>query len=286
MKKVLKNISVSNGEQRFNLRPLVVATATALSSLVFMSSVTQATDLQIYAKPAGGQTTIFLMLDNSGSMVQNKDGFSQNRLQRLQAGVNSLLTKDTVTLPDKTVVDIRSAYVGLGIFTNNGTNKNGLVKVAAAKLGAASTLNTAGSQRAKLKAAVDLMDGKSNTPSANAYAEAAAYMLGSTTYWEKVTPRNIAVETHRLTRSYAVSGSKNTYTYTYTYNLSTCRTLSATSWTNSTQTCSSWNSATKTTATMSSITNTATPNWNDQPRVSYSSRTASSPTNPDSNPSK
>ena len=286
MNKFFKKISVNNGEQRFNLRPLVVAIATSLSSLLLMSSATQATDLQIYAKPAGGQTTIFLMLDNSGSMKSNNDGLSKNRLERLKAGVNDLLTKDLVTLRDGTVVDIRNAYVGLGVFTDGSTNHNGLIKVAAAKLDSASTLSTSGSQRAKLKAAVNLMDGTSWTPSANAYAEAAAYMLGSTTYWEKVTPRNIAVETHRLTRSYAVSGSRNNYTYTYTYNLSTCRTLSATSWTNSTQTCSSWNTATKTTGTMSSTINTATPNWNNQPVVSYSSRIASNPTNPDTNPSK
>lgn len=286
MKNFFKKNLIGKKNRHFQLKPLTVAVISAFSSLVCLSTVSQATDLQIYAKPEGGQTTILLMLDNSGSMKYTDPGVTGTRLARLKAGVNDLLTKDIVNLDDGTKVDLRNAYVGLGIFTDAQQKKNGLLKVAAAKLGNASTLSTSSSQRAKLKAAVDAMNGASGTPSANAYAEAAAYMLGSTTYWQKTIPYTIAVETHRLVRSYARSGSRSPYTYTFTYKLSTCSGLNSTNWINNTQTCSWWSTANTTTGSMSSSSNSATLNWNKQPEISYNSRTSNNPTNPDNNPSK
>lgn len=53
--------------------------------------------------------------------------------------------------------------------------------MAAAPLGDASTLNTVGSQRYKLKQAVANLTARGSTPSAHAYAEAAAYLMGTTT---------------------------------------------------------------------------------------------------------
>jgi Mg-chelatase subunit ChlD len=50
------------------LSPLAVACGVFVGSILTLSSVAQATDLQIYAKPDAGQKTIVLMLDTSGSM--------------------------------------------------------------------------------------------------------------------------------------------------------------------------------------------------------------------------
>lgn len=287
MKTIFKSNSVNKGQTFFRLKPLTVILISTMSSLIGLSSVSQATDLQIYAKPEGGQTTILLMLDNSGSMVSNKDGFSKTRLQRLKDGVNDLLTKDVVTLKDGTQVDLRNAYVGLGIFTDGSTNHNGLIKVAAAKLDSASTLTTSGSQRAKLKAAVNAMNGNSWTPSANAYAEAAAYMLGSTTYWEKQVPYDIAVESYRLIRKYTTSYSSyyRAYKYTYTYQYSKCNSFNNTNFSTGVQTCASWGSSNNSSYTDSSFsaTNAYNPQWYDQPSIpSYNSTNPSFISNPNS----
>lgn len=74
--------------------------------------------------------------------------------------------------------------MGLGNFSANGDSRSGQVLVAAAPLGDASTLNTVGSQRYKLKQAVANLTAGGSTPSAHAYAEAAAYLMGTTTYSE------------------------------------------------------------------------------------------------------
>ena len=67
----MKNIRIStskNGVEQHKGRCLAVAIITMLSTLLITSSVSQASDLQIYAKPTAGQKTITLMLDTSGSM--------------------------------------------------------------------------------------------------------------------------------------------------------------------------------------------------------------------------
>lgn len=43
-------------------------------TLLITSSVVQATDLQIYAKPSAGKKTIVMMLDTSGSMGDSDTG--------------------------------------------------------------------------------------------------------------------------------------------------------------------------------------------------------------------
>lgn len=279
MDNFLKKNLIGKKNRHFQLKPLTVAVISTFSSLVCLSTVSQATDLQIYAKPEGGQTTILLMLDNSGSMKFTDTGVTGTRLARLKAGVNDLLTKDIVNLDDGTRVDLRNAYVGLGIFTDAQKNKNGLLKVAAAKLDNASTLSTRGSQRAKLKAAVDAMDGASGTPSANAYAEAAAYMLGSTTYWQKIIPHTIAVESYKLVRKYSTvntGGVNKKYKYTYTYEYRKCNSLSITNFTTDVQDCNSWGTSPTNTSYTDPTYSAASANnplWVNQPTIPFHNST-------------
>lgn len=217
-----------------------ICSSSLVMTWLLMSSVVQASDLQIYAKPESGQTTVILMLDNSGSMNSTYSGEgSQTRLARLKSGVSDLLTRDTVTLTDGTVVDLRNAYVGLGVFADSASRYDGQIKVAAAKLGNASTLATSGSQRYKLQAAVNAMNGASWTPSANAMAEAAAYLLGTTTYWERTTYPIIKKERYRLIRKYDATSKSSSRVYTYTYTYSICSSWDNVDWSNKTQKCSS-----------------------------------------------
>ncbi|QIT19683.1 VWA domain-containing protein [Acinetobacter pittii] len=134
----------------------------------------QASDLQIYASPTAGKKTIVMMLDTSGSMTNNSYG--ENRLAMLKNGMNAFLASNNPVLND--------TRVGLGNFSANGDSRSGQILVAAAPLGDASTLNTVGSQRYKLKQAVANLTASGSTPSAHAYAEAAAYLMGTTTYSE------------------------------------------------------------------------------------------------------
>ena len=75
--------------------------------------------------------------------------------------------------------DLTNVRVGLGHYSLNSTR--GKILVPAAPLGAADTLTTVDSQRYKLKQAVDLLKASGSTPTATAYAEAAAYLMGTTT---------------------------------------------------------------------------------------------------------
>lgn len=161
-----------------NFKPNNLWYAICSSSVAFTwlitSSVVQASDLQIYASPTAGKKTIVMMLDTSGSMTSNS--YNENRLAMLKNGMNAFLASSNPVLND--------TRVGLGNFSANGDSRSGQVLVAAAPLGDASTLNTVGSQRYKLKQAVASLTASGYTPSAHAYAEAAAYLMGTTTYSE------------------------------------------------------------------------------------------------------
>ncbi|WP_180025555.1 MULTISPECIES: PilC/PilY family type IV pilus protein [unclassified Acinetobacter] len=275
----------------FKINKLWYAVSTSSFALTWLtvSSVVQASDLQIYAKPEGGQTTVILMLDNSGSMNRTYTGEgSLTRLQRLKNGVNDLLTKNTVTLANGTVVDLRNAYVGLGIFTENGTNKHGIIKVPANKLGEVTDSNNLSGQRLLLKQAVDAMNGASNTPSAHAMAEAAAYLLGTTTYWENISYPTIQKEYYRLKRSYTATSSDNPRTYTYTYTYSICNNWNEVQWNSLLQTCK--NSGWVNQSVISPVQESRNradrndPIWKSQPTIpSYNSTNPTNITNPSRN---
>lgn len=164
MKLELKNFKPNN------LWYAICSTSVTFTWLV-TSSVVHASDLQIYASPTAGKKTIVMMLDTSGSMTNNTYG--EDRLGMLKNGMNAFLASDNPILND--------TRVGLGNFSADGDSRTGQILVAAAPLGDASTLNTVGSQRYKLKQAVASLTAGGYTPSAHAYAEAAAYLMGTTT---------------------------------------------------------------------------------------------------------
>ena len=207
MKKLISNASVKYGVSGLKLSPLAVACGVFVGSILTLSSVAQATDLQIYAKPNAGQKTIVLMLDTSGSMAEydndsciyyyynrayyygtgtesattavpyersyckNSSGVkvAYSRLTRLKDGMFALL--DNTTDPN-----LPSASIGLGNFSAAGDGRSGQILVPAAKLGVVGS-----NQRNLLKGEIAKLVADAGTPSAHAYAEAAAYMLGTTT---------------------------------------------------------------------------------------------------------
>lgn len=226
-------------------------TLTALSaamSLLLITSVAQATDLQIYAKPEAGKKTIVLMLDTSGSMAEydndsciyyyygrayyygtgtesatttvpyarsyclnsSNQKVAYSRLTRLKDGMFALLDNDTDP-------NLPSASIGLGHFSVNGDGRSAKILVPAVILG-----KKGSTQREALKTAIKNLTASGGTPSAHAYAEAAAYMLGTSTqslvainkiYYQKITSSTSTVDYYTCpnNRPYLKPGTTTCY---------------------------------------------------------------------------
>ena len=175
-------------------------------TLLVASSVAQASDMQIYAVPTAGKKTIVMMLDTSGSMGGTDTGQTGTRLTRLKAGMNAFLDSNDATLSN--------VSVGLGHYSLG--SRRGKILVPAAPLGVVGS-----AQRSTLRTAVDGLTASGLTPTAHAYAEAAAYLMGTSTRSEA----EIQVDVYK----------KEVVTTTY-YR---CDSLSTTDFTNNIQSCSS-----------------------------------------------
>ena len=150
-----------------NLSRSVAFASAFAGTMLITSSVVQASDLQIYANPTAGQKTIVMMLDTSGSMGGKDSGQTGTRLTGLKNGMNAFL--------DSNATELVGVKVALGHYSTNGDGKTGRILVPAATLGAVGS-----TQREALKTAVKNLKASGNTPTSHAYAEAAAYLMGST----------------------------------------------------------------------------------------------------------
>ncbi|KXZ68457.1 VWA domain-containing protein [Acinetobacter venetianus] len=137
-------------------------------TMLVASSIAQASDLQIYAVPTAGKKTIVMMLDTSGSMGGTDSGQTGTRLARLKTGMNSFLDSNNPILDE--------VRVGLAHYSVDGDGKAGKILVKADRLGAVGS-----AQRTALKNAVSGLTASGNTPTAHAYAEAASYLMGTST---------------------------------------------------------------------------------------------------------
>lgn len=236
----MKNIHISTakyGAEQRRGHHLIVTIITALSTLLITSSVSQASDLQIYAKPTAGQKTIILMLDTSGSMnyIKNDYGVCDNSTSpptststsykdgnkyliksttspqydrgfcyvgKSKASEVPALVKDPVKgcerindttyrcydritrlkdglfdlLENENDPNLPSTKIALGNFSANADGKSGQILKEAVILG-----RKGSAERLALKTIIKELNAGEGTPSAHAYAEAAAYMLGTST---------------------------------------------------------------------------------------------------------
>lgn len=223
-----------------------------------------ANDFEIYQKPAGGKKTLIMMLDTSGSM-DNDDGYPDTRLDRMKNGMNAVLNSTDSKLND--------VVMGVGNFSASGDGHRGQVLVPAAALGAVGS-----TQRTNLKAAIAGLSANSYTPSAHAYAEAASYLMGTSTYYAVAGTSDVAVDKFKVVASYTPkdngkTGNKRRTTFTYTYNKYTCVTLGTTDFSSNHQSCIDWGSATTTTyADPNTVSgNNPTPQWTGGPTIASSS---------------
>ena len=233
--KMVKNIASHNYEgKRSKLNLSLVATGAFFSTLLITSSVAQATDLQIYMAPTAGKKTIVMMLDTSGSMAffdddacikydrngkpngdygyaeeaatttvpykrrycKNSSGkiSSYDRLTRLKDGMFAFLNSNNSTLNE--------VKVGLGNYSSGGDGRSGQILVPAGKLDGVGS-----DQRIKLKNAIKNLTAKKGTPTAHAYAEAAAYLMGERTL------AAVSLTDAQVFRTYTSSGWGWTNTY-------------------------------------------------------------------------
>ncbi|WP_410169794.1 pilus assembly protein PilY [Acinetobacter towneri] len=199
MKKQTYKLAVVSGLKNMNLRPLAVACMSFMGTCVLTASVAQASDLQIYATPEAGQKTIVMMLDTSGSMGDSDRGQTGSRLYRLKQGMYKLLDSTDSNLPE--------TKVGLGRFWASGNYDGGKILVEAEKLG-----KVGSAHREKLRTAVKNLSADDWTPTAQAYAEAAAYLLGTNTIKRAI----IAVDKYKTeTKSEIVNYKCENSTYPY-----------------------------------------------------------------------
>ncbi|MFW1799737.1 pilus assembly protein PilC [Acinetobacter nematophilus] len=171
-----------------------------------------ASDIEIYSNATGGKTTITMMLDTSGSMsaqlftsacdlpagvvsnsVSSETSTTTPAYQRTYCTVMGkpgvryydriTRLKDALfTLMDSNQIDSNTVAIGIGQFSSQSESNNvftsadgfsGKIVVPAAPL--------TPTQRLAIKTAVANFVASNGTPTANAYAEVAAYMLGETT---------------------------------------------------------------------------------------------------------
>ncbi|MHA3103401.1 PilC/PilY family type IV pilus protein [Acinetobacter sp. ANC 3791] len=169
-----------------------------------------------YVSSSTATTTV----KNSCELQSNGGYRCYDRLTRLKDGVFDLLngnaTKNITALSDDKII-------GLSTFSYNGAGNAGYIVVPALSLG--STVGTI-TQRQTLLNAISTLTATGGTPTANAYADVGAYMMGTNTL------PTYAATNLPIYFSY-VSSNKTYYQSCKTYN-------------SSYNGCSSWNSATQT----------------------------------------
>lgn len=276
---------------------LAICASSFTMSWLMASSVVRASDLQIYAVPESGKKTIVMMLDTSGSMAYYDqceaektsehsenitiDGITETisyprtayssggrnpstgcsgsqrkyqRIDRLRDGMFAFLNSNNADLP--------RTSVGLGNYSANGDGKTAQILVPAAPLGVVGS-----EQRARLKKAIANLTARGNTPTAHAYAEAAAYLMGTSTYKRTDTAVTARKETHRIRRT-----GSNTTRDPYKYTVYPCISFNALTKHDSDPsyriTCSSWGST-----PLPSLSDLSTePNTSTSGMPTYSSR--------------
>ena len=207
----MKNIQ--NSEKTSCRHKLFAASIAAFCTSMIATSVTQASDIDIYQEAKSGTITLMFMLDISGSMGGNSyDGTSQNRIARLKTAMNDLLRgnseKGITRISDDKVLGLST----LGARYNSNNYNTGAVLVPARRL---DVLVGTKSQRQILLDAVDNLGANTNTPTARSFAETVAYLMGTTTaaYQRNVVSMPYYFERNNNNKTkYSCSSWNNTYT--------------------------------------------------------------------------
>lgn len=181
--------------QQSSLQPKLLVVA--VSTLMWGMTV-QASDIDVYQQSKAGVTTLTLMIDTSGSMgsgsinedypsvepcgtAYNETSSSSPTYNRVYCSKSGTRYYDRLTrvkdalflLMNDTENLKNTVQMGLGHYSVGGDGRTARILVPAKPLDS--------TQRAAIKSAAAALTASGNTPSAQAYAEVAAYMLGTVT---------------------------------------------------------------------------------------------------------
>ena len=239
--KRFNNVPTTSNTITVPLKYLVVVVASMMVMPVAQADVAgkKIGDLEIYKAAEGGKTTITMMLDTSGSMTLNQvnsavtcdlpsgtsytKGFENSTTTPVyrrdycltaSGKVYDRLTrlKDAIfTLLDSSLLDRNKVSIGIGQYSSQSgsdnvviTSSNGTARDADGSTGkilVPAALVDA-TQIGKIKKAVAEARGGNGTPTANAYAEVGAYMLGTNTSASSYSGYNKSVSTSKSGGSY------------------------------------------------------------------------------------
>ncbi|WP_180013463.1 PilC/PilY family type IV pilus protein [Acinetobacter sp. YH16031] len=172
---------------------VLAASVAAFSTVLVTTSVTQASDIEIYQDAKSGDITLMFMLDVSGSMTGNSsyDGTGQTRIARLKTAMDDLLngnaSKGITKLADDKIIGLST----LGSPTNS---ESGAVLVPARRLNTTIVVqectsswwstqckNVNKTQREILWERINGLSANSNTPTGQSYATTISYLMGTST---------------------------------------------------------------------------------------------------------
>ena len=172
-------------------RKLLATSVAAVCSMIFTTSVSQASDIDIYQQAKSGQITLMFMLDISGSMGENSgdiDGESTDRMTRLKTAMLDLLQGNTSKKIERLSDDKVIGLSTLGAKVDYNSYNAGAVLIPARRLdctfGATGCLNMPSNgktQRQILIDQVNSLTAYTSTPTSRSYAETVAYMMGTKT---------------------------------------------------------------------------------------------------------
>ncbi|WP_180126907.1 MULTISPECIES: PilC/PilY family type IV pilus protein [unclassified Acinetobacter] len=154
---------------------VLVASMAAFSTGLVTTSVSQASDIDIYQDAKSGDITLMFMLDVSGSMTGSGsyDGTGKTRIARLKTAMDNLLN-GTATI-DKLGDD---KIIGLSTLGSPSNTESGAVLVPARRLDAVVGGKT---QRQILWQKINGLSANSNTPTGRSYATTISYLMGTST---------------------------------------------------------------------------------------------------------
>lgn len=185
---------------------VLVASITACTTTLVATSVSQASDIDIYQDAKSGDVTLMFLLDISNSMNNNDTGVTGTRTDRLKTAMTDLLQGNTAKgiarIDDDKIIGLSTlGYLVNNTQSNSNFRNTGAVRIPARRLDAEVGNTT---QRQLLINTIKNMVFYTNTPTARSYAETIAYLMGTTTATRKINVTNMPYY-----RSYKYDNSVN-----------------------------------------------------------------------------
>ncbi|WP_411683947.1 pilus assembly protein PilY [Acinetobacter indicus] len=232
---------------------VLAASVAAISTVLVTTSVTQASDIEIYQDAKSGDITLMFMLDISNSMNNTDSGVTGTRIARVKKAMVDLLqgnaSKGIARISDDKIIGLSTLGHLVG---NTGTNfKNtGAVWIPARRLNEQVGGIT---QRQLLINTINSITAYTNTPTARSFAETVAYFMGTTT-----ASRERTVDEMPYYRSYDYDTSVNIGTKSRPNWITQTTTVmqKCTAWNNSYSSCNTWQNSNDSAPSGENITST------------------------------